>query len=52
MKNASKYWICEKVKDRLIEYEPLGAKELQKKLKEHHKVKINYKRVYMGKLLA
>ena len=52
MKNATKFWICEKVKDWLIEDATLGAKELRKKLKEHHKVKINYKRVYMGKLLA
>uniref|UniRef100_A0ACD5UNB4 Uncharacterized protein n=1 Tax=Avena sativa TaxID=4498 RepID=A0ACD5UNB4_AVESA len=52
VKNATKYWICEKVKDWLIEDATLGAKELQKKLKEHHKVKIHYKRVDMGKLLA
>jgi len=29
-----------------------GSKALQRKLKEHHKVEINYKRVYMGKELA
>ncbi|XP_047064082.1 uncharacterized protein LOC124671797 [Lolium rigidum] len=52
VKNATKYWVCEKVKDWLIEDATLGATELQKKLKEHHKVKIHYKRVYMGKLLA
>jgi hypothetical protein len=52
VKNATKYWVCEKVKDWLIEDATVGAKELQKKLKEHHKVKIHYKRVYMGKLLA
>jgi hypothetical protein len=52
VKNATKYWVCEKVKDWLIEDATLGAKELQKKLKEHHKVYIHYKRVYMGKLLA
>jgi hypothetical protein len=52
VKNATKRWICEKVKDWLIEDATLGAKTLQQKLKEHHKVKIHYKRVYMGKLLA
>lgn len=30
----------------------MGVKELQRRLKEHHKVKINYKRVFMGKELA
>ena len=30
----------------------MGAAELVKKLKEHHKVNINYKRVYDGKELA
>ena len=52
MKNATKYWVCEKVKDWLIEYATLGATELQQKLKEYYKVKIHYKSVYMGKLLA
>jgi hypothetical protein len=52
VKNATKFWICEKVKDRLIEDATIGVHELQKKLKEHYKVKIPYKRVYMGKLLA
>ena len=52
VKNATKFWICEKVKDWLIEDPCLGAKALQKKIKEHNKVKINYKRVYAGKVLA
>ena len=52
MKNATKFWICEKVKDFLIVDATLGATELVKKLKEHHKVNINYKRVYDGKELA
>lgn len=41
----------DKVKDWLLDA-TLGPKELQKKIKEHHKVKIHYKRVYMGKDLA
>jgi len=40
------------VKDFLIEDATLRAKDLQKKIKEHHKVNINYKRVYDGKKLA
>jgi len=52
VKNETKFWICEKVKDFLIADATLGATELQKKLKEHHKVNINYKRVYDGKELA
>uniref|UniRef100_A0ACD5UIK2 Uncharacterized protein n=1 Tax=Avena sativa TaxID=4498 RepID=A0ACD5UIK2_AVESA len=48
VKNATKHWICEKVKDWLIEDATLGAKALRKKLKEHYKIKIHYKRVYMG----
>jgi hypothetical protein len=52
VKNATKFWVCEKVKDWLIEDATLGAKELQRRLKDDHKVKIHYKRVYMGKQLA
>ena len=52
MKNATKFWICEKVKDFLIVDATLGAAALANKLKEHHKVNINYKRVYDGNELA
>jgi hypothetical protein len=52
VKNATKHWICKKVKDFLITDATLGAKELVKKLKEHHKVQIPYHRVYDGKELA
>jgi len=51
-KNATKHWICEKVKDWLIDDPTPNASALQKKLKEHHKVSIHYKRVWMGKDLA
>ena len=44
MKHATKHWVCEKVKDFLIIDAKLGAKELQKKLKEHHKVHVPYNR--------
>jgi hypothetical protein len=52
VKNATKFWICKKVKDWFIADPCIGAKALQKKLKEHYKVKTNYKRVYAGKELA
>jgi hypothetical protein len=52
VKNATKFWICEKVKDFLIVDATLGAAALVNKLKEHHKVNINYKRVNDGKELA
>ncbi|XP_048538341.1 uncharacterized protein LOC125517204 [Triticum urartu] len=47
IKNATKRWICEHVKDWLIEDATLGPKALRKKLKEHHGINIKYKRVYM-----
>ena len=34
-KNASKHWVCEKVKGWLLENPKLGPKELQQKIKEH-----------------
>jgi hypothetical protein len=40
------------MKDWVIEDATLGAKELQRRIKEHHRVKIHYKRVYMGKDLV
>ncbi|WVZ72592.1 hypothetical protein U9M48_021025 [Paspalum notatum var. saurae] len=52
VKNATKHWICEKVKDFLIDDATLKAKALQKKIKERYKVHIHYKRVYMGRILA
>lgn len=52
IKPASKAWICEKVKDWLLEDATVGAKELQRRILETHKVLINYKRVYAGKELA
>ncbi|WVZ52071.1 hypothetical protein U9M48_003164 [Paspalum notatum var. saurae] len=41
VRNASKHWIAAKNPN-------LGAKDLRSKLKEHYKVKIHYKREYMG----
>ncbi|XP_066361349.1 uncharacterized protein [Miscanthus floridulus] len=52
VRNATRHWICEKVKDWLIQDATLGASALQEKLKEHYKVTIHYKRVFDGKNLA
>jgi hypothetical protein len=52
VKNATKFWVCEKVKDWLIEDATLGANELQRRIKDDHKVMVHYKRVYMSKQLA
>lgn len=51
-RNATKHWVCEKVKDWLIEDATLGAKELQWRIKDKYKIHVHYKRVYMGKDLA
>jgi hypothetical protein len=52
VKNATKHWICWKVKDFLIQDATLGAKYLRQRLKENHMVSIPYMRVYKGKELA
>uniref|UniRef100_A0A0E0DPP5 Uncharacterized protein n=1 Tax=Oryza meridionalis TaxID=40149 RepID=A0A0E0DPP5_9ORYZ len=52
IKAASKFWICEKVKDWLLQDASVGAKELQRRIHETHKVKINYKRVHVGREFA
>jgi len=50
--SSTKHWVCDKVKYWIIADATIGAAELKKKLKEHHKVSVPYKRVYMGKVLA
>jgi hypothetical protein len=40
------------VKDWLLEDATVGAKELQRRIHETHKVLINYKRVFVGRELA
>ena len=49
---VTKFWVCDQVIDWLKEDERLGATELRKKLKEHHKVDVTYMKVYLGKQLA
>ena len=44
--------MCSHVIDWLKEDETLGATELQRSLKDAHKIMVPYKRVYKGKNLA
>ncbi|KAG2595548.1 hypothetical protein PVAP13_5KG083287 [Panicum virgatum] len=48
VKGATKFWICERIKDWLAEDKNIGPTELQRRLKEHYKVSISYKRVYVA----
>ncbi|WVZ50610.1 hypothetical protein U9M48_001849 [Paspalum notatum var. saurae] len=52
VKNATKFWICEQVKDWLIEDSRVEAKELQWRIKDKHKVQLPYSRVFAGMRLA
>lgn len=52
VKGATKYWVCENVIDWLKEDANISAKELQRRLKDEHKVVVHYKRVYHSKDLA
>jgi hypothetical protein len=52
VKHATKFWVCDVVKDWLTADSRFGAKELQAKIKEKYKVEVPYKRVYAGKDLA
>jgi hypothetical protein len=52
VKNATIFWVCEIVKDWIMEDARLTAKELQRRIKDKHKVDVPYKRVYDGMLLA
>jgi hypothetical protein len=44
--------VCNKVIDWLKEDGNVGAKELQRRLKDLYKVQISYRKVYKGKYLA
>jgi hypothetical protein len=52
VKNATKFWVCDVVKDWVVDDPTLGAKELAKKIKTNYKVDVPYRRVYSGKVLA
>ncbi|WVZ50012.1 hypothetical protein U9M48_001311, partial [Paspalum notatum var. saurae] len=52
VKQATKFWVAEKVKDGLMDDDELGPKELQRRIKDEHKVVVSYKRIFYGKELA
>ncbi|WVZ71199.1 hypothetical protein U9M48_019814 [Paspalum notatum var. saurae] len=52
VKNATKFWVCDVVKDWLIEDPRQGPKDLKAKIKSKYKVDVPYKRVFVGKELA
>jgi len=52
VKNATKFWVCDVVKDWLIEDPRQGPKDLKAKIKSKYKVDVPYKRVFAGKELA
>lgn len=49
---VTQFWVCSQVIDWLKEDSTVGATELQRRLKDAHKILVPYKRVYKGKLLA
>ncbi|XP_066320752.1 uncharacterized protein [Miscanthus floridulus] len=52
VRNATKFWVCEQVKDWIAEDASVGAKELVRRIKDKHKVDVPYQRVYDGTKLA
>ena len=49
---VTQFWVCHQVVDWLKEDGTVGATELQRRLKDEHKIVVPYKRVYKGRLLA
>ena len=41
VKCATKYWVCEKVKDLVLENPKVTAKELQRRIKDEYKVLVH-----------
>ena len=52
MRNTSKFWVCEQVKNWVVEDASVEAKELERRIKDKHKVDVPYQRVYDGMKLA
>ena len=52
MKNATKFWVCETVLEWIREEPCVGAKELQRRIKDKYKIQVPYKRVHAGRGLA
>lgn len=46
VKGATKFWVCEKAKNWLVDNPKVIAKELHRRLKDEYKVVVHYKRVY------
>ncbi|RLM86722.1 uncharacterized protein C2845_PM04G09700 [Panicum miliaceum] len=52
VKCVTKYWVCETVKDWVLENPKVTAKELQRRIKDEYKLLVHYRRVYHGRELA
>ena len=48
---VTQFWVCQQVIDWLKENGKLGVNELQRRLKDSHKILVPYRRVYLGKQL-
>lgn len=49
---VTKFWVCDQVVDWLKDDGTLAATELQRRLKDEHKIVVPYRRLYKGKNLA
>jgi hypothetical protein len=52
MKHDTSAWVSEQVLDWVREEPSVGAKELQRMIKEKHNIHVHYKRVHAGRILA
>jgi hypothetical protein len=52
MKHATSACVSEQVLDWVREEPSVGAKELQRRIKEKHSIHVHYKRVHAGRILA
>lgn len=49
---VTQFWVCQQVIDWIKEDEKLDVTELQRRLKDSHKILVSYRRVSLGKQLA
>lgn len=52
MKHATSAWVSEQVLECIREDPSVGAKELQRRIKDKYHVTVPYKRVHVGKVIA
>jgi hypothetical protein len=52
MKHDTSAWVSEQVLDWVREEPSVGAKELQRMIKEKHNIHVHYKRVHAGRILV